>query len=364
MSDEKLSRSNPEDIEQNFSSWLSINHKRFANLTEAVVSIMTSLLTDRGVDFLAISGRTKEIQSAVEKVARKGYNDPQNQMTDIAGVRIIVFFESDVLKVAEIIRNSFKVDEQNSSNTDDRMSTDQVGYRSNHFVCDLGQERSALPEFASIADLRFEFQVRTVLQHAWAELAHDRNYKFAGTLPRHLERRLFLLAGLLETADQGFDALSVSLDEYMKAVSEETAKGELDIEINSASLAGFLEQWVRQNEIEIASARGRIIDEGVLRELDEFGIKTLAQLKEAIPQRFVEVTRGMNNPSQTYSGLLRRWMYLSDPEGFIKRVNVSWRPAEVSRAYIREFFPEKGNSIINRMLAKPLRRNKSSTAHK
>lgn len=364
MNSEKAVQENAEEIEHNFLNWLTLNHKRFANLTEAVVSIMTSLLTDRGVDFLAITGRTKDIQSAVEKVTRKGYNDPQSQMTDIAGVRIIVFFESDVLKVADIIRNSFKVDEKNSSNTDDRMSTDQVGYRSNHFVCDLGQERSALPEFSSIGDLRFEFQVRTVLQHAWAELAHDRNYKFTGTLPRHLERRLFLLAGLLETADQGFDALSASLDEYMKAVSEETAKGELEIEINSVSLAGFLEQWVRQNDIEIQSPRGRVIDGGVLRELDQFGIKTLAQLKEAIPARFVEVTRELNNPSQTYSGLLRRWMYLSDPERFISRVKVAWRPAEVSRAYIREFFPDSANSIINRMLSKASIRTRSSVLRK
>lgn len=46
------------------------------------------------------------------------------------------------------------------------MSVDQTGYRSVHFVCDIGSARAALPEFNGLSGLKFEIQIRTVLQHA------------------------------------------------------------------------------------------------------------------------------------------------------------------------------------------------------
>ncbi|WEZ84811.1 RelA/SpoT domain-containing protein [Rhizobium sp. 32-5/1] len=152
--------------DDDFRVWLEANHKRFLNLKDAVVSIITNLATENGIEVLAIEGRSKDIDSAVEKVRRKDYTQPQSQMTDITGVRVIVYFESDVAKISQVIRSAFRVDEKNSSNTDERMSADQVGYRSVHFVCDLGDDRIKLPEFQSLKDLKFEFQIRTVLQHA------------------------------------------------------------------------------------------------------------------------------------------------------------------------------------------------------
>ena len=82
-----------------------------------------------------------------------------------------------------MITGSFNIDEKNSLDKKILLASDQIGYRSVHFVCDLGAQRSGLPEFKDLGGLKFEIQVRTVLQHAWAELAHDRNYKFSGTLP-------------------------------------------------------------------------------------------------------------------------------------------------------------------------------------
>lgn len=194
--------------DKNFEDWLKKHLPRHGNLTEAVVSIVKSLLSDAKIPFLSVTGRTKDERNCIEKVKRKNYERPQNQLTDISGIRIIVYFEHDVEAVSKIIENSFRVDMENSLNRDNVLSTNEVGYRSVHYVCDLGNDRIKLPEFSAFANLRFEFQVRTVLQHAWAELAHDRNYKFAGRLPKPLERKLFLLAGILETADSGFSELS------------------------------------------------------------------------------------------------------------------------------------------------------------
>jgi len=345
-----------------FREWLEANHKRFVNLKDAVVSIIANLATENGIDTLAIVGRAKDIESAVEKVKRKDYADPQSQMTDITGVRVIVYFESDVAKMSEVIRSSFRVDEVNSSNTDERMSTNQVGYRSVHFVCDLGDDRTKLPEFKALKGLKFEFQVRTVLQHAWAELAHDRNYKFAGTLPRHLERQLFLLAGLLETADQGFDALSNSLDDYLEAVKDDAAKGQLDIEINSISLQSFVEKWAEENRFGLREA-GPVSTE-VIRELEEFGVTTLAQLQEIIPADYAEkypVDIGLGN----IIGTVRMWMVLHDPERVIEDVTHSWSSGSSLASILSPHFgkerAEKIADEINRTAAQVKLKARSPT---
>ncbi|SEH27829.1 hypothetical protein [Rhizobium sp. NFR12] len=213
----------------NFQDWIEEKHPQFSSLTEAVILIITRLLKDEGIPFLTIAGRTKSVADCLNKSRRKSYKNPTQQMTDISGVRIVVYFDYDVDRVSDIIEQNFAVDENNSSNRDDLLLVNEVGYRSMHFVCDLGEDRVRLKENELLRGLKFEFQVRTVLQHAWAELAHDRNYKFTGQLPKPIERKLFLLAGLMETADNGFSELSKEIDSYVDSISTSAAKGRLDI---------------------------------------------------------------------------------------------------------------------------------------
>ena len=153
--------------------WLAQSLPLYENLTAAVVSILESLLRVNNIDFLAVSGRTKTLESTTEKIRRKNYKDPKAQLTDLSGVRVILYFESQVDRASKLIENSFRVDPKNSMNRDAILSIDQIGYRSVHYVCDLGQSRTCLPEYAHLVGLKFEVQLRTVLQHAWAELAHD-----------------------------------------------------------------------------------------------------------------------------------------------------------------------------------------------
>nr|MZG82510.1 GTP pyrophosphokinase [Photobacterium lucens] len=172
------------------------------------------------IDYLTVTGRTKDKKSALEKINRKSYKNPKSQMTDLSGIRIILYFESDINKVSELISDSFDIDFDNSLDKSKVLSKDQIGYRSVHYVCTLGQGRSNLPEYLELGELKFEVQVRTILQHAWAELAHDSSYKFSGTLPPEIERKLYLYAGMLEIADKGFDEISAQIDSYKKSVDE------------------------------------------------------------------------------------------------------------------------------------------------
>ncbi|SCZ64753.1 GTP pyrophosphokinase [Thiohalomonas denitrificans] len=301
--------------------WLSSVLPLHRRLTESVVTIIENVLKAKSVDFLAVSGRTKEKTSALEKIERKGYRNPQKQMTDLSGVRVILYFESDVNKASEIIDEAFEIDPKNSLNQDDLMSTDQIGYRSVHFVCGLGNGRTGLPEFSDLAGLQFEIQVRTVLQHAWAELAHDRNYKFSGKLPKRVERQLYLYAGMLEIADRGFDDVSKEIDKYIESVERKSDLGELDVEIDSISLPRYVRKWCEENGIEIDFPTYHL-DE-LVKELHQFGIHTLAELDKVVPPTYAEVFKREKHDSNIF-GVVRDWMLIHDWKRFAKNVERNW----------------------------------------
>ena len=81
-------------------------------------------------------------------------------------------------------------------------------------ICKLGKSRERLSEYMGLTNLPFEIQIRTVLQHAWAELAHDRSYKFSGKLRDDLQRRVNLCSAILEMMDREFVSIVKEVDEY------------------------------------------------------------------------------------------------------------------------------------------------------
>jgi hypothetical protein len=62
-----------------------------------------------------------------------------------------------------------------------------------------------LVEYSTHTGVQFEVQIRSTLQHAWAEIEHDRGYKSEVEVARAVRRRFSRLAGLLELADYEFD---------------------------------------------------------------------------------------------------------------------------------------------------------------
>lgn len=166
--------------------------KQHESLAPIVENILKTILQQNNIEYLTVTHRIKKSESISEKIKRKNYKDPFNELTDISGIRVISFLESDVERIIEIIKKSFYISEENSSNKSESLSIDKIGYRSHHFVAKLGKDRSINPEYSNISDLYFEIQVRTVLQHAWAVLSHDRNYKFEQKLPIEIERKLNL----------------------------------------------------------------------------------------------------------------------------------------------------------------------------
>jgi ppGpp synthetase/RelA/SpoT-type nucleotidyltranferase len=211
-----------------------------------------------------VQARAKTVASFAEKIIRKGYVDPFQQMTDLCGGRVILHTLRDVAAMDRFIDESFHVFPEDSEDKQDRLKASEFGYLSRHYVVTF--KPGVFPESvvpAALLPLKAELQVRTMLQHAWADIAHELSYKNRFKLPRKWEREFARLAALLEEADKAFDGISVGLEEYATSydkslpadqVRKEIANCELvltadaknaDIAHRLAKLAMVLGEWER-----------------------------------------------------------------------------------------------------------------------
>lgn len=235
-------------------------------VAEEYVEHVTSILDEAGINYLSVTGRAKSVSSFATKAARTSggmpaYSDPLREITDQVGVRVITYVRADVAAVAEVLGAQLTV-------LDDRdlgqetASEGRFGYASRHLLVSDAEGRVA------------QVQVRTVLQHAWAEFEHDIRYK--GTVPaehaRDFDRRFTLAAGLLELADQEFTTIRERLRDAAVVSPDVETDG-----ISPRELAAYLAgqyadaEWSRPDHYAWIA--------GLLPEL---GITTLAELGEAL----------------------------------------------------------------------------------
>jgi len=181
----------------------------YKNFTQQIVELLKMLLDSANIKPHAIEGRTKEVAAFREKIIRsdKRYDDPLAQVTDLSGVRIIVYRIDDIQSVASLIESEFTVNRNDSASKGIELEPEEFGYQSLHYVISLSRERRKLPEWSKVRDLYAEVQIRTVLQHAWAQISHALQYKHEVEMTRDLRRRLARLASLLELADEEFSAI-------------------------------------------------------------------------------------------------------------------------------------------------------------
>ncbi|MBS2016352.1 MAG: GTP pyrophosphokinase family protein [Deltaproteobacteria bacterium] len=191
------------------------------------------LARDPTLKIHSVAWRLKGRESLVRKLGRpdRSYSDLW-ALTDLVGVRVITYFADAVDRVGKIVESELPVDFTHSTDKRRRETTD-FGYRSLHYVCRLGDP---LPERAC-----FELQVRTVLEHAWAEIEHDLGYKASEEIPAGVRRRLSRLAGLLELADQEFGEIRSDLERYARSLPARIETSGSSVALDRFSLAALLE---------------------------------------------------------------------------------------------------------------------------
>lgn len=201
---------------------------------DAIVQEIRALLASHPtLKVHSVGWRLKGRESLARKLARpdRNYTDLW-MLTDLVGVRVITYFAEEVDRVAELVEAHLPVEFEHSTDKRRREAT-EFGYRSLHYVSRVGGD---LPERAC-----FEMQVRTVLEHAWAEIEHDLGYKATEAIPLAVRRRLSRLAGLLELADQEFGAIRTDLEAYARALPEQIEAAGSSVHLDRFSLGALLE---------------------------------------------------------------------------------------------------------------------------
>lgn len=254
----------------------------YLDYARSLESVLRDCLNAKGIISHSITSRAKNPDSFERKAAQitpegaAKYSNPIEQITDMAAVRIITYFLSTVEEVEAVIREQFEVLQQERKVSDDPT---RFGYQSTHYLVKYLNTRTMLPEYTRFRDLIAEIQVRTILQHAWAEIEHDIQYKSPSVLPRMIRRRFGALAGLIEIADREFQAI----DDENRAIQVEARRkidvgGDLEkVEITADSIHAFLDKNY--------GADGRMSDfsyKWTARLLLDLGFTDLAEVETAI----------------------------------------------------------------------------------
>ena len=267
-------------------------HPALVQAADHWVALVTSVLDDAGINYLSVIGRAKSVTSFAAKAARTvdgvpAFTDPITQITDTIGVRVITYVQSDVAAVAELLDDQVVVVEDRDMGLE-TASEGRFGYASRHLLVGLDPVRERQPELATLRGRRAQVQIRTVLQHAWAEFEHDIRYK--GTVPDEhvpdLDRRFTLAAGLLELADREFSTIRERLQAGMS--TQRPAPEDDDPRISPRELAAFLAGqyaeagWSRTDHY--AWISGLLLELGIVS-LDELGSVLRAVDGESITER-------------------------------------------------------------------------------
>ena len=162
-----------------------------------------------------IKSRMKTSESIVKKLKRYGYESTIENMVkyinDIAGIRVICSFTSDIYRIADMIRNQNDI--KVISVKDYMKHPKASGYKSYHMLV-------TVPVFLyeRIVEVKVEIQIRTVAMDFWASLEHKINYKFEGNAPQHIKTELVECARMVSD----LDARMLSLNEEILSLSGET----------------------------------------------------------------------------------------------------------------------------------------------
>ena len=160
----------------------------------------------------SVRHRLKDRTSLARKVLSDIKYSSLVDLSDVIGIRVITYFADEVDVVASIIRREFKVESENDKRAEHLPG--EFGYRSLHQVVTLNSVRSDLLEYRRFEKLTAEIQIRSILDHAWAEIEHDRAYKGSALIPTSIQEQFAELAALLRNADRQFENVRNELEEH------------------------------------------------------------------------------------------------------------------------------------------------------
>lgn len=292
------------DVEQkridNMLAWYEANRSNYVDFSSVVLGKIEKALEERDILIASSSCRAKtpsSLEAKCKKTVWKEdtneyelkYTDPKSQIMDFAGARIVAYLKSDVISICRIVENLFEIDYENSGDKRTILSENEVGYLSVHYIVSL-KEYSF--EHKKYKGYKCEVQIRTILQDAWAQIFHDRQYKnkSAPSVPDYdLRRNTGLVAGALELIDNQIDTLVRKYDSLNQIGIGNAAYQELlDSQITMESVS----QYCKMRFFGLVNRYYNA--DVIIFTLKECGFEIIRDIDNIVQENFVEAVTKAN----------------------------------------------------------------------
>lgn len=272
-------KNNPEYIRKFYD-----NHPRNESLCNEIKYILSTELDKEKIEYAHVIARAKELKSFCEKISRKSYKNPFDDITDFSGVRVVYLYSSDQSKIESVIEEKFEVVEKVDKVSDE--DVDRFGYGALHYLVKMKNTHSGA-RYDDLKNLICEIQVRTILQDSWAIVAHHLSYKQESDVPKELRRKLNALSGLFETADDQFENIRLARLNYQTQVKESIAS-QKDISLNEEINLDNLDAYLRWK---LPERKHHAIEDvaDLLEELNEYGYSKLIDIDNIVDKAFKAV---------------------------------------------------------------------------
>lgn len=214
----------------------------YEKMKSVVLNLLGACLKEKGILVSGLEARVKTEQSLAGKLELKGYKyHTLEDVTDVVGARIITFYSDEVDIISALVEKLFDVDWDNSVDKRKMLEIDRFGYLSLHYVCRIPEVLFKDPELPQLNQICFELQIRSTLQHVWANMYHDIGYKSNVEIPIEYQRNMSRLAGILELADEQFNRIRKEINNYRRNVQSLVASGNFDeVPLNGDTFRSFL----------------------------------------------------------------------------------------------------------------------------
>lgn len=177
-----------------------------------------------------VLGRTKSLESIIEKSQRIDIKKSITDFHDIVGLRIVLLFPEFKEKVVELLCHEFKLLNDPSKT---QQKPDSFGYSSIHLILGIKEQWASTPDWEGHAGKKIEIQIRTVSEHIWAETSHTLFYKREENIPNIIKRDLSRVSALLEVVDEKLQSLKQQVEEHFNNVKQLSYEEILKMDLNS-----------------------------------------------------------------------------------------------------------------------------------
>lgn len=210
----------------------------YHRLLDEIDYCLEKLLKEGGIQINRIEKRIKTFDSCFNKILQRGIESNYlENLDDIAGLRVICLYRSDLELIEKIIKENFKIAKLNLIKSH---SSTSFGYMSDHYVVKLPISFSG-PRYDDIGKLQCEIQVRTVSMHAWATVSQHLDYKQEIDIPKELKKDFYALSGIFYVVDSLFEQFRESrLRSILKLNQSLKEVDLLNLEINYDTLDAFI----------------------------------------------------------------------------------------------------------------------------